>query len=134
VTHRITRLVPLFGLTLFLVGDPAAGSAHRTVATATIASATSSGFRAELVAHRASGGRAPTAAVTLTTLRRAGGTWQTLETKRLVGTFFWKTVSGPRAVCRFELASTNRPRVTVQLLQTPSLGCGKPTTVLLPRD
>jgi len=131
--HRNTRLVPLLALTLLLVGNPAAALAHRTGATATIATATSSDFRAELVAQRISGGSAPTAAVTLKTFRRAGGTWDVLDSKRLVGTFFWNTVRGPRALCRFELASANRPRVTVQLLRTPSLGCGTPTTVMLSR-
>jgi hypothetical protein len=119
-------------VTLFLAGSAAAVPADRVVA-ATIATATSPDFRAELVANRASGEPAPTATVMLTTFRRARGTWHTLETGRLAGTFFWKTVSGPRALCQFELASANRPHVTVQLLLTPSLGCGKPTTVLLPR-
>jgi hypothetical protein len=131
VTHRITRLVPLLALTLSLAANAIAAPAHATVAAATIATATSSDFRADLVARRAGGGSAPTAAVTLTTYSRAGGAWHTLATRRLLGTFFWKTVSGPRALCRFELASAHRPHVTVQLLLTPSLGCGKTTTMLL---
>jgi hypothetical protein len=131
VTHRITRLVPLVALTLSLAANATAAPAGATVAAATIATATSSYFRADLVARRAGGGNAPTAAVTLTTYHRTGGVWHTLTSRRLPGTFFWKTLSGPRALCRFELASAHRPHVTVQLLLTPSLGCGKTTIILL---
>jgi hypothetical protein len=98
----------------------------------TIASAATADFRAVLVAHPTSGGAAPSAAVALVTYRRVTGGWHRIASKRVGGTYFWKTVTAPRAVCRFELASAGRAHVVAQLLVSPSTGCGKATTVSLP--
>ena len=95
----------------------------------TIASASTSDFRVVLTAARRGGGSAPTATITLTTSRRLGGGWQRTGVHRLRGTYFWNTVTGPRAVCRLEVRTTGssarfQPQVLVQLLLSPSLGCG----------
>ena len=68
----------------------------------------------------------------LETYRRAGGRWQRTGSHELRGPYFWKTLTAPRAVCRLEIRTTGaaarfRPRALVQLLQTPSLGCGPPS-------
>jgi hypothetical protein len=67
----------------------------------------------------------------LITYRRAGTSWRQVATTRLRGTFFWKTLTGPHAICDFDFSSAGRPRVTVPLLQTPALGCGRTQTVSL---
>ena len=131
MTHRLTLTGALTAAALVLIATAEGAATHSTL-TAAIATASSTDFRAELVARRSSGGSAPTATVTLTTFERNGSVWRKLTSKRLDGSFFWKTVSSPRAICRFELASAARPHVTVQLLLTPALGCGKPVTVQLP--
>jgi hypothetical protein len=69
--------------------------------------------------------------------RRVGGNWRERGERRLDETLFWRTVTGPRAVCRLEIATAGRspafrPFVTVQLLQSPSLGCGNVHRVMLP--
>jgi hypothetical protein len=84
-------------------------------------------YRVVVTAQRTSAGSAPTARVDATTYRRSHGTWRRLGTRRLAGTFFWKVVSSPHAVCELAIATTGgraTPRATVQLLVSPSLGCG----------
>jgi hypothetical protein len=124
-------LVLLAGLALV----PAATGGTTVGAPKTIATASSIDYRAAIVARRASSGSAPTAVVTVQTFARAGVGWRQLGSLRLAGPYFWKTVTGPRAVCRLELdtgASGNAsPHVLVRLLLTPSLGCGKTQTVSL---
>ena len=97
-------------------------------AASAIATASTSDFRVVLTATKLGGGSAPEARVTVTTSRKAGADWRRIGVKRLAGTYFWRTVTAPRAVCRLELrttgGTTSRPRVLVQLLQTPSVGCG----------
>src|ERR687883_664731 len=94
-----------------------------------IAILTARDFKASLAATKhAGGGGAPTAAVTLSTFERVHGSWRRTGTRRLRGTYFWNTVTGPRALCTFEIhtAATrraSRPSVVVQLLVTPALGC-----------
>jgi hypothetical protein len=130
--RRAAQFVTLLAVTLALVLTASAAAANATRASATIATASSTDFRADLVARRAGTGNAPTAIVILTTFQRAGSAWHKLESKSIAGTFFWKTVTGPRAICRFELASAVQPHVEVQLLLTPSIGCGKTTSIRLP--
>ena len=95
-----------------------------------IASATTSDFRVVVRATNLGGGSgAPAAAVTVRTFERADGDWRRTSERRLAGRYFWKTVTGRRAVCRLEIRTTGagaafRPRAIVQLLVTPSLGCG----------
>ena len=62
--------------------------------------------------------------------RRVGGSWREFGEQRLRETYFWHTLSRPRAVCRLEIntavpRSASGPQVTVQLLLSPSLGCGR---------
>jgi hypothetical protein len=129
------HLVPA-GLVLTAVLVTAAvatgGSSARsdaTTANRTIASTTTSDFRVLVRAERLGGGPAPAATATLETFRRAGGDWQKTGAHELRGPYFWKTLTAPRAVCRLEIRTTGaaarfRPRALVQLLQSPSLGCG----------
>jgi hypothetical protein len=109
---------------VFATSGGAASSAQKT-----IASASTSDFRVAVTATKRGAGGAPTAAVTLTTSERAGSGWRRTGTHRLGGTYFWYTVTGPLAVCRLELRTTAaqprfRPHAIVQLLRSPSLGCG----------
>lgn len=106
-------------------GGPAAG-VQRTASIATLATRD---FRVAVVAYRLDGGGAPTAEVRVGLARRVGAGWRELRERRLGETFFWNTVTGPRAVCRLAIA---RLQVTVQLLQSPSLGCGRTHRVPLP--
>src|SRR5690348_2363147 len=115
----------------------ARGTAAAT--TKTIATTSSVDYRAVVIAHRLSGGRAPRAGISVVVSTKSGKRWTRARSRVLVGTFFWKTVTGPRAVCRLLLATapsnpSGPPSVVVQLLQTPSLGCGRPITVLLPNS
>jgi hypothetical protein len=129
VLNRLALVVALLA-TAFAAAS--AALAAPTLATKTIATASSSDFRADLVARRSGAGAAPTATVMLRTYRHAAGGWQRLSSRKVGGTYFWKTVTGPRALCRFELASAAKAHVTVQLLVSPSLGCGNANTVTLP--
>jgi hypothetical protein len=101
-----------------------------TTATRTIATATTTDFRVVLTARRGSGGGgAPSADVTVHVYGRSGGGWHQTAARPLAGAYFWKTLTGGRAVCRLELrtaaaAHEFEPRALVQLLVTPSLGCG----------
>jgi hypothetical protein len=112
----------------------AAASARSMPQTRTIASASTGDFRVVVRAtNLGGGGGAPAAAVTVRTLERTGGDWRRTGERRLAGTYFWKTITGPLAVCRLELRTTAakpgfRPQAIVQLLRSPSLGCG-PATV-----
>jgi hypothetical protein len=133
VTYRIA-LPLVLAIALFVFTAAAVGMPNRTNRTvATIATVSSSDFRAELVARRASSGRAPTATATVTAYRHTGHGWQRLVSKRLPGTFFWNTLVGPRSICRFELASAGRAHIAVELLQSPALGCAQGETVSLER-
>jgi hypothetical protein len=128
-------LVGLLGLVAIAAVATAAGAAQPRTTIATVSSAD---VRAVLAAQKTGSGGAPTARVTVATYARANGRWNLLRTVRVSGTYFWNVVSAPHAVCRFELATassaTVRPHVVVELLVTPSIGCGKPQTVGLPLD
>jgi hypothetical protein len=100
------------------------------VPTKAIANATSVDYRAVVTARRRSSGSAPTAAVTVTTYGRQSGRWVLLRTRPLPETYFWKTVTAPRALCRLEISTAasgrgRAPRLVVELLLSPSLGCGR---------
>ena len=97
----------------------------------TIATLSSLDYRAVLTAQRESSGAAPTAAVRLVIYSRAGGEWHRAATHRLSGTFFWKTVTAPHGICEIDLRTTGTPRLAVQLLESPSVGCGRTQTFAL---
>lgn len=115
----------LLALLLVAAADAAADT--------TIATATSGQVRVALVAHELPGAP-PTARVTVTTYRRSQGRWLRVAGSRLRGTYFWRVVRAPHALCRLQLAAagTPRPHVTVQLLVTPSIGCGQRQVLALP--
>ena len=129
--YRVILPLSLTAAMLVPAGTAAAASESTNLAATTIATVSSSDFRAELVAHRVSSGRAPTASATLTAYRHVGHGWRRLMSRRLAATFFWKTLIGPRSICRFELASTGHAHVTVQLLQSPALGCSPSQSISL---
>ncbi|HEX7082512.1 MAG TPA: hypothetical protein VF186_00170 [Gaiellaceae bacterium] len=117
------------------LADGAAGptATPPSVAARPIGSVSGPGLRAALLARRVAGSP-PTAQVVVTTYQRDGAAWKRLASRRLAGTYFWNTVTGPRAICNLQLvAAGSKPHVTVQLLVTPSIGCGKAQTVPLPR-
>lgn len=123
---RLTIMAVLTALSLAAVaaGVGAAG----TPRTQTIASVTATDFRVSVIANRTSGGVAPTASATVTSWERSSGHWRRSGTHALAGAYFWKTLTGARALCDLRLVSaarSTRPHVVVQLLVTPSLGCGK---------
>jgi hypothetical protein len=97
----------------------------------TIGSVSAVAVRADVTAQKTGGGAAPTAVVTVTTYRRSHGRWVKHASRRLGGTYFWKTITAPHAICRLELVTSRSPRVIVQLLQTPSLGCARAQTFRL---
>jgi hypothetical protein len=111
----------------------ATAAAKSTQQTKTIASASTGDFRVVVSAtNLGGGGGAPTAAVTVRTFERESDRWRRKSERRLAGAYFWKTITGPLAVCRLELRTTAakpafRPHATVQLLRSPSLGCGPMT-------
>lgn len=105
------------------------GVVHSTaMSVVTVGTVTTKDFRAVVVAQRMSGSP-PTAEVRVGYARRVGARWRELGERRLDETYFWRTVTGPRTVCRLEIETAGpggraRPSVTVRLLLSPSLGCG----------
>ena len=96
---------------------------------ARIAELSTTDLRAVVTATRRGNETPPTAQVIVTTFKRATGGWSRTGKHALPGTYFWNTVTGPNAVCRLDLrggsqAPTKRPRLVIQLLTTPSIGCG----------
>jgi hypothetical protein len=105
--------------------NDASASAQRFASVGVI---TTADYRVAVVAQRMSGSP-PTAEVRVGYARRVGARWRELGERRLDETYFWRTVTGPRAVCRLEIETSGpggraRPSVTVRLLLSPSLGCG----------
>jgi hypothetical protein len=132
--RTVTALIAVSALAAGSVGSAAEGAAANTKTIATVSTAD---FRAVVVARRNSGGRAPTAALTIDTYARSGRLWQRLDTRALSGPFFWKTVTGPHALCSFEIATGpggggTKPHVVVQLLRSPSTGCAAAQTIPIP--
>lgn len=124
----IAGVIALAALLVAYVSSSPARIHADAAASATIGIASTNDFRVVLTATKLGGGSAPGARVTVTTSRETGVGWRRTGVDRLAGTYFWKTVTAPRAVCRLELRTTggvtSSPRALVQLLQTPSLGCG----------
>jgi len=113
------------------------GAQTRAERVAAVATATTSDFRVAVVAERLGGGATPTAEVTAAVAQRVGRSWRERRELRLAETYFWRTVTGPRAVCRVEIATAStptggRPYVSIRLLQSPSLGCGPTHRLALP--
>jgi hypothetical protein len=121
------------------LGSAARSEGAASTAPASVAVVTSDDFRVVVTAAKgASGGGAPTAVVTATTFERTAGRWQRTGTYRLNGTYFWNTVTGPRALCQLELRTAGarpgfRPQVRLQLLVSPALGCGRTHSYALTR-
>lgn len=131
--RRVAVLVPL----ACILAAPASGArpGPAAIPAKTIASLQTADYRVELSAVRAKGGAAPTAAVTLEVDVRRSGSWRRSLLRRLSGTWFWNTVTAAHAVCRLDLVEApGTPKLTVQLLQSPSLGCGPAQVVRLPRS
>lgn len=130
-------------LTAVAIQQTAAASQRDSSATAqrvaTVGVVTTKDFRAVVVAERVSGESPPTAHVSVGYAWRIGGSWRELGEKRLGESYFWNSVTGPRAVCRLEIETVApgqrsfRPAVTVRLLQSPSLGCGETYRIPLVR-
>jgi hypothetical protein len=104
---------------------------------AAVATLTTADFRVAVVAQRLSVGAAPTADVTVSVFERVDRGWRKLRELRLPETYFWQTVIGPRPICRLEIATArprtcSRPSVTIQVLQSPSLGCDPSHRIPLP--
>jgi len=114
------------------VGSAAANTAIAT----TIASATSLDYRVDVTARKTSGGNAPTAEIIVTSYVRSNGHWQPAGSSHLPGIYFWKTVREPHSLCKLEIETTRtpvagRPRAIVQVLVSPSIGCGRTQAILL---
>ena len=94
---------------------------------ATIGTAATVDFRVVLTARRTSAGDAPTAAVTATIYRLGRDSWERTGSRVVPGTYFWNVVSGRNAVCELSIATAGaaKPRATVRLLVSPSIGCGR---------
>jgi hypothetical protein len=120
----IGRLVLLTAAMLALAAPALAAAPTKAVA-----SVGKSGVRAVLTAHRTSGGLSPTASVTVVGYRASGGKWIRTGSVPLGGTYFWKVITHPHAVCRLKLTGTN---LTVSLLETPSIGCAPVRTMRVP--
>ncbi len=132
--RTVTALIAVSVLAGGSVGSAAEGAAANTK---TIATVSTTDFRAVVVARRNPGGRAPTAAVTVDTYARSGRLWKRVDARALNGPFFWDTVTGPHAFCSFEIATGpggagTRPHVVVQLLRSPSVGCAGAQTIPIP--
>ena len=124
-------------LTLIAAVLAVSASAQAAPTTRTVATVATLDQRAVVVAHKASAGRAPTAQVTVTTYVRAPGGWHHVADRRLDGPFFWNTVTASHAVCRLEVKTGGSPTaarqsLTVQLLTSPSIGCGRAQTIPFP--
>ena len=118
-------------LALAPLASGAGGTATRTVATSQTVD-----LRVAVVATKVSGGQAPSASASVKVFRRRGGVWQPFMSARLPGGYFWKVLTGSGSVCRLEISTSSGRspggHVTISLLESPSLGCGPPRTLLLP--
>ena len=128
----VAAAAALVGLVAALPVAPGAPRPSDASATrvASIATLTTRDFRVAVVARRLKGGATPTAEVRVGLAQLADGRWRELGERRLDDTYFWNVVRGPRAVCRLAIVTAGarpsfRPYVTVQLLLSPSLGCGR---------
>jgi hypothetical protein len=109
-----------------LVSVPLSQAPPRAATRMLLGEVTQGATRADVWARKTSTGPAPTAAVTVIVYRRVHATWEVMSSRGLSGTYFWKTVIAPHALCRLALSGTT---VTVSVLVTPSIGCGPTQTV-----
>jgi hypothetical protein len=105
--------------------------------TATVAVVTTTEFRVAVVATRLNGASPPTAEVRVGLARRVQGNWREFGERRLGERYFWNVLSRPHAICRLEIETVGTRRssgsqLTVQLLLSPSVGCGRIYRVPLP--
>jgi hypothetical protein len=130
--HASLVAVAAMFIVLAIVLPPATASRNDASASAqrfaSVGVITTADYRVAVVAQRMSG-LPPTAELRVGYARRVGGGWRELGERRLDETYFWRTVTGPRAVCRLEIETAGpggraRPYATVRLLLSPSLGCG----------
>jgi hypothetical protein len=134
---RRRRVVPAFAVAAALAAvasaQPAQSTRHVRASPSTspaisVATVTARDVRAAVVAIRTSDGTIPTAEVRVALARKIDGSWRETGEMRLREAYFWRTASGPRSICRLEIATaaspTSRGYVAVQLLRSPSLGCG----------
>ena len=133
-----TALLAQTALAGLALAASSTAAATTTPKTTTIASATSLDYRVVLGVRKNPGGNAPTAEVIVTTYVRSNSRWHHAGSRNLPGTYFWKTVSAPHSLCRLEIDSTSStgargPRAIVQLLVSPSIGCGRTQTISLPK-
>lgn len=125
MSRRTTSLALLVAAALVAGSWALTAGAARTRTSKTVASVTTSDVRLVLTAERRDdAGGAPVAVLRLAAFERRGGSWRPTAARRIAGTYFWHSVTGPNAVCRLELRTTPSPRAVVRLLQSPSLGCG----------
>ena len=121
------RLLALVLPTVVLALAVAASAA----AARTIATATTTDFRVVLTASKGKPtGGAPSATVRISLYSRSGDGWRSFANRRVPGTYFWNTVTGGHAVCLLEVRTAGdapgfRSVAVVQLLVTPSVGCGR---------
>jgi hypothetical protein len=126
-----------------LVGAQSTSGASGRVApqspprTAAVAVVTTREFRVAVVATRLNGASPATADVRVGLARRVRGSWREFGERRLGERYFWNVVSGAHSVCRLEIETVGTRRrpgsqVTVQLLLSPSVGCGPTYRIPLP--
>jgi hypothetical protein len=130
---RTLLLVQVAVAALVIAGGGSAAPDTAAKAT-TIASANSLGYRIEITARKTSGGNAPTAEIIVTSYLRSNGHWRLACNTHLPGIYFWKTVRAPHSLCRLEIGTARttvagRPRAIVQVLVSPSIGCGRTETI-----
>lgn len=107
--------------------------AERTLSAASpshVAVVTTNDFRVVVSATKTGPGLSPTADVVVAIFQRRGRNWAATKRVVLPGRYFWHTISGLRAICRLELRTAAKRgaaglRLKIQLLVTPSLGCGR---------
>jgi hypothetical protein len=134
--HRVLSVTLLGAGALVATALATADTQARSRSSETIAAMTTSDFRVVVSAAKTSSGQAPSASVTVKTFERSFAGWRPTGARVLEEPYFWKTLTGPRAVCRLEIRTAgqragSRPRAIVQLLQSPSLGCGPATSLRL---
>jgi hypothetical protein len=126
--NLLSLSVVALAITPSAAGSPSHPAETTTKRVATVAIVTTRDFRVAVVAQRLDGGATPTAEVRVAIAQRIANRWRERSETRLNETYFWQPVTGPRAVCRLDVATatspTRVPHVAVQLLRTPSLGCG----------
>jgi hypothetical protein len=138
---RARRRAILLSVTAVMAATPLAGA--RTTApertstspAASIATVTTRDFRVGVFAKKLGGGATPTADVRAAVAQRVAGGWRESGEIRLKGTYFWRTVTGPRPICKLEIATVGSKTpayVAVRMLQSPSLGCGRTHRIPFP--